>query len=122
MLYIQNFSSPYIFPILGGNLSGLTFNIVIMSLWKSDIPVSRVKHFLKLFELFVRKRSMHEGLLKFLKQVGSSFRAFNLCWLQNLSYLFLLHQHYNRQLVKHFHTFCCIHLTLSKFVKGGQKH
>ena len=25
---------------------------------------------------------MHEGLLKFLKQVGYSFRAFNLCWLQ----------------------------------------
>ena len=49
-----------------------------MSLWKSDIPDSRVKHFSKLFELFVRKRSMHDGLLKFLKQVVSSFRALNL--------------------------------------------
>ena len=61
--------------ILGGSLSGLTFNIVIMSLWKSDIPFSRVKYFSKLFEFFIRKRSMHGGLLKFLKQIGSSFRA-----------------------------------------------
>ena len=29
---------------------------------------------------------------------------------KELSYLFLLHQHYNRPLLKYFHTFCCINL------------
>ena len=103
--------------ILGGSLSGLTFNIVIMSLWKSDIPVSRVKYFSKLFEFFIRKRSMQGGLLKFLKQIGSSFRAFGCkptyVGCKKRSYLFLLDQHYNRPLVKYLNTFCWICLTLS---------
>ena len=55
------------FLTLGGKLSGKMCNIVIMNLWKSDIPVSRVKQFSKLFELFVRKRSMYDELLKLLK-------------------------------------------------------
>ena len=38
------------FIILGGNVSGLIFKIVIMSLWKSNIPVSSVKHFSKIFK------------------------------------------------------------------------
>ena len=45
------------------------FSKELMSLWKSDIPVSRVKHFSKLFELFIRKRSVHDELSKFLKHV-----------------------------------------------------
>ena len=51
-------------------MSDLTLNTVIMSLRKSDMPVSRVKHFSKFFELFVRKRSIHDDLLKLLKHVG----------------------------------------------------
>ena len=37
------------------------------------MPVSRVKHFSNFFELFVRKRSIHDDLLKLLKHVGFSF-------------------------------------------------
>ena len=61
------------FITLGGNLSFLTFNIVIMNLRKPDIPVSRVKHVSKFCELFVRNRSMHDELLKFLKQASRFF-------------------------------------------------
>ena len=54
-------------------MSDLTLNTVMMSLRKSDMPVSRVKHFSNFFELFVRKRSIHDDLLKLLKHVGFSF-------------------------------------------------
>ena len=37
------------------------------------MPVYRVKHLSKFFELFVRKRSIHDDLLKLLKHVGFSF-------------------------------------------------
>ena len=68
---------------------------MIKGLWRSDIPASRVKNFSKLFELFVRKRSIHDGLLKLLKQVGSSFTAFSYVGCKKLSYFFTSRIVYN---------------------------
>ena len=61
------------FIILENNLFGLTFNMV--SLRKPDMHVSRV--FSTPFGLFLRRRSMQDELLKFLKQKGSAFGPLN---------------------------------------------
>ena len=53
-----------------------------MSLWKSDIPIFKVKQLLKLFEQLAKKQSIQDGLSKRLKQVelliyiGSKMRSY----------------------------------------------
>ena len=48
---------------------------------KSDRPVSKVKQSSKNFELLIRNESIQDGLLTYLKQVGSLFKDFSLYWL-----------------------------------------
>ena len=59
------------------------FIIVTISFWKSDRPVSKVKQSSKHFELLVKNKSIQEGFLTFLKQVGTLFGEFSLYWLQS---------------------------------------
>lgn len=70
----------------GCNLSRLTFNVVTVTiaLWKSDIPVSKVKQLLKLFELLAKKRFIQEGLSKFLCWLQSAFIFVSLVSIINL--------------------------------------
>ena len=51
---------------------------------ESEIPISFVDVFWKYLRLFVRNKSMHDGLFRSLKQVGSSLRFLRLLTLENL--------------------------------------
>ena len=54
------------------------FSTVTTNLGKSEIPASTVDVFWKCLVQFARNKSMHDGLLGFLKQFGSLLRFLRL--------------------------------------------
>ena len=69
--------------IFGGFFRNFRIVAVILRLWKSERLVFKISVFRKWFSQFERKRSMQDGRLPFLYQVGSWAKHLRLCKLKN---------------------------------------